>query len=93
MSFLKELRMDRARKYLKEGFSQVKQIGNLTGQRDESHFSRDFKIKFGVTPTEYREQIWLAQQERSATCREGSILDRNHSFSQEIIVEVFTDEP
>lgn len=87
MSFLKDLRLERARRYLEEGFSQVKQIGNLTGLRNESHFSRDFKIKFGVTPTQYRLRIWLSQQHGTSLNRKQSFLDRIDSFSQEIIVE------
>lgn len=58
-SFLHDLRLDMAAEYLSkvDCFLQVKEIGRLVGLIDESHFTRDFKARFGATPTEYREKV------------------------------------
>lgn len=58
MVFLNELRLDKARDLLHNSFLQIKQIRLLTGLNDDSHFARDFKLRFGMTPTECRNQYW-----------------------------------
>ena len=56
--YLRELRLAKALERLENSFCQLKQIGIEIGMADDSHFTRDFKSKFGVTPTEYRKQYW-----------------------------------
>lgn len=55
--YLKDLRLARARELLETTFLQVKEIRIKVGIPDQSNFVRDFKRKYGVSPTEYRKQI------------------------------------
>ena len=52
--YLKSLRMQQAATLLTTTFLSVKEIVCRVGLTDESHFVRDFKRLYGVTPTEYR---------------------------------------
>lgn len=58
MAYLRHLRLEKACKCLESSFHQLKQIGIEIGMADDSHFTRDFKSKFGVTPSQYRKQYW-----------------------------------
>ena len=64
MAYLRDLRLEKACECLESGFQQLKQIRIDIGMADSSHFTRDFKVKFGLTPSEYRRQHW----ERIQTC-------------------------
>lgn len=55
--YLKDLRLARARELLETTFLQVKEIRIKVGIPDQSNFVRDFKRKYGVSPTEFRKQI------------------------------------
>lgn len=61
--YLKETRLHRAKHLLENTYDHIDQIGIQVGMRDPSHFTRDFKAKFGVTPTEHRRQF---QEKRQA---------------------------
>lgn len=52
--FLHSLRMERAEELLKFTFLPVKQILVRVGMNDRSHFERDFKKIYGLTPMQYR---------------------------------------
>jgi AraC-like DNA-binding protein len=52
--YLKSLRMQEATALLSTTFLTVKEIMVRVGFRDESHFVKDFKKIYGLTPTEYR---------------------------------------
>ena len=52
--YLKDLRMQGARKLLENTLLHIKRVMMNVGVNDESHFSRDFKRAFGVTPKQYR---------------------------------------
>ena len=54
LQYLRTLRMQYAKKLLETTFLSVKQIMNAVGVRDESHFVRDFKATYGLSPTKYR---------------------------------------
>lgn len=58
MIYLKDLRMEKARELLEDetDFLQIQEIRVKVGMPHESHFTRDFKKQFDVTPTEYRTQ-------------------------------------
>lgn len=60
MAYLNELRLEKARELLEDErcFLQIKEIGHQVGLVNDSHFTRDFKKKYGLTPTEYRKQHW-----------------------------------
>jgi transcriptional regulator GlxA family with amidase domain len=52
--YLKTLRMQHAATLLTTTFLSVKEIVRRVGCTDESHFVRDFKRIYGVTPSAYR---------------------------------------
>jgi len=52
--FIRELRLSRAAKLIEEGEYNMTQITYMIGMTDSRYFSRSFKQKFGVTPTEYK---------------------------------------
>jgi transcriptional regulator GlxA family with amidase domain len=52
--YLKTLRMQQAATLLTTTFLSVKEIVSRVGFTDDSHFVRDFKRIYGVTPSEYR---------------------------------------
>lgn len=52
--YLKRLRMQRASRLLETTFLSVKEIMLKIGLHDESHFIRDFKRAYGMTPIHYR---------------------------------------
>lgn len=52
--YLKSLRMERAKELLEKSFLSVKEIAHRVGLNDESHFVRDFKLIYGLTPMSYR---------------------------------------
>jgi transcriptional regulator GlxA family with amidase domain len=51
---LRTLQLKEAEALLKNSFLSVKQITDMIGCNDRSHFSRDFKNAFGLNPTEFR---------------------------------------
>jgi transcriptional regulator GlxA family with amidase domain len=54
--YLNELRLTRAAQMLSNTFLSVKEVTFLCGMKDVSHFVRDFKKRFGRTPSEYRSE-------------------------------------
>ncbi|HEX6284681.1 MAG TPA: AraC family transcriptional regulator [Pyrinomonadaceae bacterium] len=64
--YLKSLRMQQAAVLLRTTFLSVKEVVSRVGFTDESHFVRDFKRMFGVTPSEYRNGA-LPDNERNST--------------------------
>ena len=52
--YLRSLRMERAKDLLETSFLSVKEIAHRVGLNDESHFVRDFKVIYGLTPISYR---------------------------------------
>lgn len=57
MRYLRLLRMERAKDLLESSFLSVKEIGFRVGLTDESHFVRDFKATYGLSPASYRTQF------------------------------------
>lgn len=52
--YVKLLRLEVARHLLATEFLTVKQVMARTGIKDPSHFNRDFKSAYGITPSQYR---------------------------------------
>lgn len=52
--YLKLRRMERARELLETTSLSVKEIRARVAIQDRSHFGREFKRAFGVTPSQYR---------------------------------------
>lgn len=70
MTHLHNLRLEKARELVEMTFENNNQIQFKIGIRYASHFTRDFKKKFGATPTEYRKRYWeKVQAERVANGR------------------------
>lgn len=58
--YLKSLRLKHAATLLTTTFLSVKEIVRRVGLTDESHFVRDFKRLYGMTPSEYRNSALLS---------------------------------
>ena len=54
IQYLRFLRMERARYLLQTSFLRIKEIRDIVGLHDDSHFARDFKKMYGAAPTHYR---------------------------------------
>ena len=52
--YLRTLRLEHARELVKTSLLSVKQIMASTGFTDRSHFDREFKKAYGLTPVQYR---------------------------------------
>ena len=72
--YLRTLRMQDATTLLVGTFLSVKEIVARVGFTDESHFVRDFKRIYGVTPKEYRKQNVVIDAKKFAL--NGSRKDR-----------------
>jgi AraC family transcriptional regulator of arabinose operon len=68
MRYLRLRRMQKAKVLLEETVFSVKEIIAKVGINDASHFVRDFKNHYGLTPTEYRSRHF-------ASIRNGSLQD------------------
>jgi AraC-like DNA-binding protein len=69
-SYIKAARMEKARELLETTLLSVKEVMGGVGLSDGSHFLRDFKRRYGVTPTQYRRR---SLTEKSLAKRAGSI--------------------
>ncbi len=58
IAWLKDKRLETASRLLKTKFCRIQQIGIEIGMPNDSHLTRDFKKKYGLTPSEYRRQFW-----------------------------------
>ncbi len=54
MHYRKHLKMEDAARLLASEFLNVQQVRIRAGFNDDSHFNRDFKKTFGVTPKQYQ---------------------------------------
>jgi two-component system response regulator YesN len=52
--YLKQTRMEKAQKLLRESFKTIKEISFMTGYRHISSFCEEFKKMVGVSPSVYR---------------------------------------
>lgn len=55
--YLKDMRLMRAEKMLRTTFLSIKQILKQVGIASNTHFVRDFRQKYGMTPTAYRRTL------------------------------------
>ena len=54
--YLRALRLGKAKELIENSFLSVKEIRGRVGAGDDSHFVRDFKKAYGLSPSKYREQ-------------------------------------
>jgi transcriptional regulator GlxA family with amidase domain len=69
--FLKSLRMQQAKDLLENSFLATREIIRRVGLSNESHFARDFKRHYGVTPGQLRLAAHLARrndEKRETAC-------------------------
>ena len=64
--YLKEFRLRRAEKMLRTTFLSIKQILEQVGIASNTHFVRDFRQKYGMTPTAYRRSIKRKRKQNRA---------------------------
>lgn len=57
MQYVREVRLDAARAGLANRTQSIAAIGLAVGFADHAHFSRAFRARFGITPTEYRDSL------------------------------------
>ena len=72
--FLKSLRMQQAKYLLENSFLATREIIRRVGLSNESHFARDFKRFYGVTPGQLRLAVHLSRRNdemRPAATRAG----------------------
>jgi DNA-binding response OmpR family regulator/anti-sigma regulatory factor (Ser/Thr protein kinase) len=58
IEFIKEMRIKRAAQLIETGEFNMTQISYMVGINDPRYFSKCFKQKFNMTPTEYRDKIF-----------------------------------
>jgi DNA-binding response OmpR family regulator len=58
IEFIKEMRIKRAAQLIETGEFNMTQISYMVGINDPRYFSKCFKQKFNMTPTEYRDRIF-----------------------------------
>lgn len=53
IKYINNLKMTRAKELLSSGMYTVSEVCFLSGYKDESYFSREFKKHFNLSPREY----------------------------------------
>ena len=56
IEFIKEMRVKRAAQLIESGDYNMTQIAYMVGINDPRYFSKCFKQRFGMTPTEYKDK-------------------------------------
>lgn len=82
-AYLHELRLDKACELLETTFLQIKQICVRAGLPDYSHLTRDFKNRYGLTPTEYRKFHWKKIQAEDQLAENDSFRHKIRLFAKE----------
>jgi transcriptional regulator GlxA family with amidase domain len=54
LRYLRQLRIERARQLLEDTSLPIKEVMRQAGCTDKSHFSKDFRARFGVGAQQYR---------------------------------------
>jgi transcriptional regulator GlxA family with amidase domain len=62
-AYFKNLRLEKARNLLASSALPVKEVRFIVGYQDASDFTRDFKKKYGVAPSIYRESLYFQKNE------------------------------
>ena len=80
--YLRSLRMQQAAILLTTTFLSVKEIVRRVGLADESHFVRDFKRIYGVTPSEYRQGAFPSSESKNAETLNAHDWPMNNKIGQ-----------
>lgn len=57
VEFIREMRIDRAVRLIEQGGYSIAQVSYMVGINDPRYFSKCFKAKMQMTPTEYRDKV------------------------------------
>lgn len=57
VNYVRERRLQKTRELLETTHLRIQEICVKVGASNETHFLRDFKQKFGLTPTQYRKNF------------------------------------
>ena len=78
IEFIKEVRVKRAAQLIETGEFNMTQITYMVGFNDPRYFSKCFKQRFGMRPTEYRDKIWKKSGGGTVTDIESLTHQMNH---------------
>ncbi|NLD64844.1 MAG: response regulator transcription factor, partial [Bacteroidales bacterium] len=70
IEFIREVRVKRAAQLIESGEYTISQVTYMVGCNDPRYFSRIFKQRFGVTPSEYRDKHSKQKQRTDVTRKE-----------------------
>lgn len=65
--YINNVRMNKAADLIMQGHTYIKEISAFVGISDQFYFSRMFKKKFGVSPTDYRSYVLSKSDRKSLT--------------------------
>lgn len=57
ISYVTELRLEKAKRLLGDDSLIIKEITSMVGYKDQNYFSKLFKQRYGLSPSEYRETL------------------------------------
>jgi AraC-like DNA-binding protein len=61
--YLKAIRMQQARTLLENSLLSIKEVMNKVGMGDQSHFAKDFRRVYGLTPSQFRTSLSAGKTE------------------------------
>ena len=71
IEFIKEMRVKRAAQLIEVGELNMTQISYMVGINDPRYFSKCFKQRYGMTPTEYKEKMGQKKKTKKRTKQDG----------------------
>lgn len=64
LTYFTDLKMDTAKTYIREGRYNVTEIADLLGYDSIHYFSRRFRLRYGLSPTEYAQSIKSIEEKK-----------------------------
>ena len=68
VNYIKELRINEAKRLLVDTDKKINEISMLVGYENEKHFMKIFKAMYGVSPSEYRKNMQIGRVNKSHEC-------------------------
>ena len=65
VNYIKELRINEAKRLLVDTDKKINEISMLVGYENEKHFMKIFKGMYGVSPSEYRKNMQIGTAKQS----------------------------
>ena len=59
INYLRRLRIEKAKKLLSDGEYRINEVSKMVGYVDSKQFTKIFRKLTGVSPSEYKEKIWI----------------------------------